>query len=202
MKPLQKKINSYIDTAICYAVLMVLLGVVMLIFPELSLDVIRWTIAIVFIVGGILLTVNDLRRQTIVSMFSGSILGVGLLIMGVVVIAYPVILDIIPIILGAYMIISSVMTLRLTSSLKTVSTSSFYIALITSIVSIICGIVLIANPLGGSIVITSLIGAVAIIYGVSGLIDLIVFRHNIDEIAKYIKSQKKVIEGKEEKDTK
>ena len=202
MQQLQKKINSYIDTGICYAVLMILLGVVMLVFPGLSLDIIRWTIAIVLIAGGILLVVNDLRRQTVASMFSGSVLGVGLLIMGIVVIVYPDVLGIIPIILGAYMIISSVMTLRLATSLKNVSNTSFYLALITSIVAIICGIILIANPLGGAIAITSLIGAIGIIYGISGLVDLIVFRHNIDEIAKYIKSQTKVIEGKEVKESK
>lgn len=199
MKELQKKINEYINTAIGYAILIILLGLVMLIFPGLSLDIIRWSIALVLIIGGLVLMINDFRRQTIVSMFSGSLLGIFLLILGVIVVVHPDVLSIIPIVLGAYMVISSFMALRLASSLKEISSTSFFLSVFTSIITIICGIVLITNPFGGAIVITSLIGAVAIIYGISGLVDLLIFRHNIKEVANYIKSRTKFIDGKEEK---
>ena len=171
----------------------------MLFFPEVSLDIIRWTLAFTLVVGGIILMANDLRRQTILSMFSGSVLGVFLAVLGVIVIVYPDVLNIIPIVLGVYIIVSSVMTLRLTTALKQDTSSSFYIAILTSVISIICGIILITNPLGSAIALTSLIGAVGIVYGVAGIIDLVIFRNNVDKVAKYLKSHVQVIEGEEAK---
>ena len=200
MKELRKKINGYLNTAMLYAVLLILLGAILLIFPGFSLDVIRWSLAIFLIGGGLALLINDLRRQYLGSVFFGSLLGVLLLIFGIIVVVHPDVMAIIPVVLGIYMIISSVMSLRLSASLKSISNNAFVLSILTSIVSILCGIVLIVNPFRGAIVLTSLVGIVAIVYGVAGLVDLIVFRHNIDEVSKYIKAQTKVIEGKEAKD--
>ncbi len=202
MESLQKKINGYINTGIGYSLLTIVFGIILLVFPGVSLDILRWIISLALIAGGLALLINDFRRQTVGSFFSGSILGIFLLILGIIVVVHPDILGIIPIALGAYMIISSFLSIRITESLREVSPSSFYISLITSVISVLCGIVLIVNPFGGAIAMTILLGAVAIVYGIFELVDLIVLRRNINEVAKYIKDKLSIFKGKDTKEVK
>lgn len=199
MQNLQKKISSYITTGICYSVLMIVLGLVLLIFPGVSLDIIRWSLAIILIIAGMGMVINDLRRQTVFSMFSGSLLGVFLLVMGIIIVIHPDVLAIVPIILGAWMIVSSFFTLRLTSTIKNTGDGGFWISFITSMISIICGFILIFHPMSGAVALTSVLGAVIIVYAIAGLIDLIVFRRNLDEVARGLKNTLKVVEDKEAK---
>ena len=201
MKELQNKINGYLNAAIGYSIIMVLLGLVIAIFPGLTLDVIRWVLAIVLLSVGIALIVNDFRRQTVLTMFSGSLLGVLSIVLGFIVITHPDIMGIMPVVLGAYMIVSSVFSLRLASSLKG-GASSFWIALLTAIVEIICGVVLILNPMIGAAAMMSVMGIVLIAYGLSTFVEVLVLRSNLKEVASYIKAQLKYIDSKEEKSEK
>ena len=205
MKELQNKVNGYINLGICYSILTILLGIIILAFPNFFLTVGHWFVSISLVAGGLILIINDYRRRTIGSFLAGSILGIILIVLGIIIIAHPGIVGVlIPIVLGAYMIISSILSLRVSGALKSVSPSSFYLTLITSIIAIICGIILIVNPFEGIVALTIILGAAAIVYGIAGLADLIVLRGNIKEVAKYIKQNTKVVEGKvvEEKSSK
>ena len=200
MKELQKKIGGYLNAAMGYSLVMILLGIVIALFPGITLEVIRWTLAIILLAAGFALIINDLRRQTLVTMFSGSLLGVLSVVLGIIVIVHPDVMGIIPIVLGAYMIISSVLTLRLASSLKgAANSSSFWIAVLTSIIEIICGTILVMNPAAGAAAMMSTIGLVLIAYGVSAFVDVFIFRQNLKELASYVKKQVKVIDGEEAK---
>ena len=196
MQAMQQKIKSYIGTAIGYAILMAILGLVFLLFPGLSLDIIRWSLAAILIISGLGAIINDVRKQTVFSMFSGSLLGVFMLVMGVIIIVHPDVLSIIPVILGAWMVVSSAFSLRLSATLKNVDGSGFWLSVISSVISIVCGFVLIFRPMAGAIAITSLLGAVILVYSVFGLVDLCIFRRNMEQVAKNLKDKIKLIDQK------
>ena len=50
---------------------------------------------------------------------------------------------------------------------------------------VICGVVLIINPGNTALVITTLIGIVLIVYSVSAIVDMFVFKSRVKEIDKY-----------------
>ena len=50
---------------------------------------------------------------------------------------------------------------------------------------VICGVVLIINPGNTALVITTLIGIILIVYSVSALVDMFVFKSRVKEIDKY-----------------
>ena len=50
---------------------------------------------------------------------------------------------------------------------------------------IICGVVLIINPGNTVLVITTLIGIILIVYSVSAIVDMFVFKSRVKEIDKY-----------------
>ena len=50
---------------------------------------------------------------------------------------------------------------------------------------VICGVVLIINPVNTALVITTLIGIILIVYSVSAIVDMFVFKSRVKEIDKY-----------------
>ena len=188
MQAIEQKIKSYLSTAMGYSALMVALGLILLIFPGTSLNLIRWGLSLGLIILGIWMIITDITRRSILSMFSGSIGGVLSLVMGIVIILYPRILDIIPIILGVWMIVSSTFSLRLTSSLRAVSNNGYLASVITTVISIVCGIILILNPTDSTVALIALIGVMVIVYAAATLIDLFILRKHLQHIAKFVKN--------------
>ena len=202
MHSIEKRVKKYLNTAFLYAGIVALCGLVLLIFPELSLDVIRWGLTISLVAIGAYMIGVDLARRSMFTMLSGSIGGVFLLVVGLVIAFYPNVLNIIPVILGIWLIVSAAFSARFSAALRSASSASFWASLLTALVSITCGILLIVNPTGSTVVLTQFIGVVLMVYAVSSLVELIIFRRNLSNLAKYFKAQfkpTKVIDGKVEK---
>lgn len=192
MQKAEKVIKSYLGTAMGYSVLMIALGLIFLIFPGVSLDIIRWALSIGLMGLGLILIINDFTKRSVLSMFSGSIGGVLLFVMGLVIMMHPAIMEIIPIVLGIWIIVSSVFSLRLSAALR--STGGAATSTLMSTISIICGILLITRPGAGNIAIMVYVGIMLVIYAVSSLIDLIVIRSHVDKISKYFNEKVKFID--------
>ena len=177
---MKDKIKSFINSAIIMAVAFIILGLVFIFFPEGSLDTIRWITAIFFLAAGAyMLAANAGSKHP---MFGATVLGAVLLILGLVFAVNEGVMNIFPIILGAWFIISSMSTIRYATALQ--STNARTWAAFTSVLSIICGILLIINPWGGQIAMMTFAGIMMLIYAVSSLIDLITLKNNLNDLNK------------------
>lgn len=184
MKDLQKKINSFINIQLGSSVFLIVLGIICLLAPATILDVIRWIIAIFCLAAGAYTLASDLRRNAPV-LFGTTLIGVVFLILGLVFAVNPGVMDIFPMVIGAWFIISGVSSVRFSAGLRG-STAGVY-ALVTSILSLICGILLIINPWGGQVAIMVFSGIMMIIYGAANLVDMAVLKHNLSDLAKNFK---------------
>ncbi len=62
----------------------------------------------------------------------------------------------------------------------------FVLSVITSVLTIICGIVLIINPSISAVMITTMIGIVILVYAVFDVVDAFILKHRVkEEISKY-----------------
>jgi len=61
----------------------------------------------------------------------------------------------------------------------------FVLSVITSVLTIICGIVLIINPSISAVMITTMIGIVVLVYAVFDIVDAFILKHRVKEISKY-----------------
>lgn len=189
MKNLESIIRRYLNGAIIYTALLFLVGLFFFIFPETSLSIIRWILALSLIVAGSAMILADLSRRSFVTLFTGPIAGVLALVIGMLIAIRPEVLNIVPIILGVYIIITSAFSLRLTVSLHSSTTPGFVISTLTSIISIICGIVLVSNPNESFIALGAFTGIILMLHAVSSFVDLVIFRTNLKSIAKYLKKK-------------
>lgn len=185
---MKNKIKTFINSAIIMAAAFAIMGLVFIIFPQGSLDTIRWIVAIFFFVAGIYMLAQNASSKH--PMFGGTILGAVLLIIGLVFAFNPGIMNIFPIILGSWFIISSMSTIRYATALKNSNAKTWSFA--TSVLSIICGLILIINPWGGQIAMVTFAGIMMLIYAVSSLIDLITLKNNLSDLNKKFD---KLVEG-------
>ncbi|MBR0415914.1 DUF308 domain-containing protein [Candidatus Saccharibacteria bacterium] len=183
---MQKKLNSFINSSIIISLAFFVLGLVFLTMPSLSLDIIRWIIAIGSLVIGALLIAADLGRNRAMPFFSTTLIGVVLLVIGLIFIRHERVMDIFPIVLGAIFIINAFSSSRLTMALR--GTTAGRYATITTILAIICGILLIANPWEGSLSMMIFAGIMMIVYSASTFVDMVVLKKNVKSLTKELKS--------------
>lgn len=188
---MQQKLRNYIATSIGASLLMIIFGLILLLFPGLTIDIIRWVVSIFLIVSGASSIIIELSKTSTgtISMFDGFVVGVLSLVLGIVIIIYPTILNLIPIILGIWFILSSAFSLRLAAGLRdTIGGGSWVFALILAVLSIITGLILIINPAGSSEGIVAFIGIMMIIYSIINITDMTVFRIYLNKISHYFDS--------------
>lgn len=183
---MKNKIKGYINASIFTAAAFVLLGIIFIIWPGLSLDVIRWIISIAALAIGAYFIASDLSKNRAFAVFNESMLGTLLVIVGVVFAVNPGVMAIFPVVLGAWYVVSAVSACRVTANLK--GTPAYTPSLLMSILSMIAGIVLIINPWAGSEMMMMFVGIVMVIYALSSLVDMIMLKKNLNTVEKKVKA--------------
>lgn len=179
-----KKLNKFLYSSIAISVLMFLIGVIFIAFPEVSFETITYILAIVLIANGIYFIVEKEN-----SLFFGGFLTLGIveLLLGVVMLLNPDIMKtLFPIVAGIVMVTKSTFDLRISLTLHKYEYSNWLSIFILSIISIICGLIIIINPSIGTVALTASLGILITVYALSNIIDTIIFKKNIKEIVKIL----------------
>ena len=152
-----------------------IVGILLIVWPKASLDTFAYVIGTIMIIYGIYSFIDSFSINPALCLFqmTNSILS---FLLGICVFLNPSIFEsILPIALGIFFIISGAFSSRISFIIKDID-NSYIISLFTSILMIICGVVLIINPL---------IGIILIVYSVSAIVDMFVFKSRVKEIDKY-----------------
>ncbi len=181
------KLNKYINSSIVISALLMLLGIGIFIYPTMSLKVFSYSIAIIISLFGLFLIIEDIRYN-VGMLFDFSLLGIMFFLLGLILLKYPnALTSLIPIFLGIWFIVSGFVKGRWTYYLSDYKLSIRILSFIMSILSIVCGIIFIFNPLDGANYIASFVGILLIIYSISDIVDMIIFKVNVNKIYKNIK---------------
>lgn len=190
-----KKLNSFINSSICISIMFIIIGIIMVIMPKMSLEILGVILSVILIINGIILMITDIKLNNNfipVDMLPASMLSI---LLGIMILIYPNILSIIiPLILGTWFIMTSIFKIRLTLYLSKIKNTPWILLMLISILSIVCGFILILNPIDSSVAITLFIGIIIIVYAISDIINMIVLKRNIKNLTKYFKENIKIIE--------
>ena len=179
-----KKINEYINLSIILSVLFMIVGILLIVWPKASLDTFAYVIGTIMIIYGIYSFIDSFSINPALCLFqmTNSILS---FLLGICVFLNPSIFEsILPIALGIFFIISGAFSSRISFIIKDID-NSYILSLFTSILMVICGVILSINPHSTALVITTLIGITLIVYSVSAIVDMFVFKSSVKEIDKY-----------------
>lgn len=157
-------------------------------YPDISFNVISYCIAGILIINGLVLFVVDYKTYSLfVNTFFYAILSI---IGGILVLIHPNALKMaIPICLGIWFIAGGLFKLRFSAYLR--DSNAFYriLSVIANIITIVCGVILLMNPIESVEIVTVSMGIILLVYSIVDLIDMIVIKKNVNGISRFIKDE-------------
>ncbi|MBQ3325743.1 DUF308 domain-containing protein [Candidatus Saccharibacteria bacterium] len=186
---ISKKVKAGLNAATISSLALMLLGVLFIVFPVSFLSILRWIFAVLFFLGGAALFASQIRGR---AFFGTSVIAAILVVVGLIFATNKESAGIFSIILGAWFVVSALSSSALTSAL---SGAVAFCSRLLSFISLVCGILMIINPFGGSVSIMVFLGIVTIIHALSSLIDVLIMRSHLNDLETKISSV--VIDGEE-----
>lgn len=177
-------LKKFFRSSILTSSTLILLGILLVFKSEYTI------MTIAYIIGGILIATGALAIIKFIQKINNNqkseldiIYGLGTIILGVLTIKnHQVLASIIPFVLGVGIIVSSSSKLQYALELKTMDNPQWKITMVASIISVICGVVLLFNPFKGALIITQVVGIFIIIYGVLDIISTFTIKKNVEAI--------------------
>lgn len=191
---MKKKLNSFINSSIVLSILLIILGIFAICMPSITLRTFSIFISIYLIIHGIFLMAINMKSRMLYFPVDTLISGVLSLILGLLLLFYPNMLNIIiPIVVGVFIILHSINNLNLVINFrKGLSTGNFLATLLLTILELILGVLVLLNPWVSAMTMTVFVGTIMIIYSIINLMDMIIFKRNMNKIFK--KFQQKIEE--------
>lgn len=201
MKYIKRKFNQMIRNTIITSLFLMIIGVLLIAKPEEILTMISIVLGVgIMIVGifGFLNYANDLKEGRTMSM--DIIYGIICVIVGaLLIINTKIFASILPIVLGIWMVINSIIKAQYTLLLKDEGNSNWKITLIFSVLTLACGILFIFNPFKTASMFMQIFGAIMVIYSIMDVVNVIILKKNIksfeNDVKEDIKEVKKEIEN-------
>ena len=182
---LNRQLNSYIVSSI----LAFVIGLIMIIFPKMSVETIGIIAAAYIITHGIVLIYLDFKATEYYVPFDGFLPGVFSILMGIVLCYKPSVLPVVfTIVFGLWVIASSVNVIKIALHLR-YTDLPWLLMLLLGILDLIAGFVLLINPFASTISIIVLTGIILMVHSVINIIDMLIFKRDVKEISKELKKQ-------------
>lgn len=181
METLMKK---FFRSSLISSIILMIIGVLLILQSEITIITISYLIGTLLIAMGAIAiikfikNINNVNREEL-DIFYGAVT----IILGVIVVYNPeAIASIIPIIIGIGIIINSATKLQYAIELKQSLNSQWKTTVIISIISAVCGVILICNPFKGAVVIMQIIGGFIVAYSILDIISTITIKKNVAAI--------------------
>lgn len=192
MEHLMKK---FFRSSMVTSIILTILGFLLIFQSEATIISISYIIGGILIAIGALAIVKFLKNMNNISKDGLDIVyGIVTIILGTIVIKNPEgIASIIPIILGISIIISSATKLQYAFELKANNNRLWKTTMAISLISTLCGIVLLFNPFKGAVMFTKVVGTFIVIYSVLDMISTLTIKRNVTLIHEAI--EEKIIDA-------
>ena len=139
-----KKINKFIYSSIVISILMFIMGLIFIVYPDISFTTVTYILSVLLIINGIYFIAT---KEESIFFLSFLTIGVIDILLGLVMILNPdIVKTLFPIVVGIVMIVKSVLDLRISLLLYRNEYSNSLFLFICSIISVICGLFIIINP--------------------------------------------------------
>lgn len=185
MKDMENFIQKVLWKDVLISCLFLIMGILLLVSPKDILEISSYFIGALLILNGILY-LCDVGNGF--SLFDPLIMGILSIIFGLVIFIYPTLfINMVPILLGFWFIITGAVKCRLAFILKGVNDGDWVSMLIMAIITIICGFLLVIFPNMGAISITIVLGVLLVVYSIDSIINGLIVKKKVKDIAKALK---------------
>ena len=198
--------NKVFKSSIFSSIGLAILGLLLIFQSEITIMSISYIVGAILVALGTLATINYVKgKETNNKKEIDIIYATVCIILGILVICNPQgIASLLPFIIGLVIIITSATKLQYGIELKRQSNSLWKTTVILSIITMLCGVLLIFNPFQGAIFITKVVGTLILVYAILDIISTLSIKRTVNKLHKSIEQhivEADVIEETEEKET-
>ena len=200
--------KKFLKSSIITSAILIVLGVLLILQSETTIMMIS------YIIGGVLVAIGALALIRYVKNGESPALrneldivyGIVTIIFGIIIVQnYQAIASIIPAVIGIAIIISSAGKLNYAFQLREDESRMWKTTMVISIISTICGVILLFTPFKAALGIMKIIGVFIIIYSVLDLVSTVAIRSSVIKIQKAVEetiSDAEIISEEESKSKK
>lgn len=190
---MKERFNETINSIIISSVLVFIIGLIMVLFPAISIETFGVIISTYIIMHGIILIYLDIKATKYYIPFDGFFPGILSILMGIFLLCKPnLLLVVFTIIIGMWMILSSINHIKVAIKLSHTKLPWLQI-LILGILDLIAGIVMIFNPFEATISLTLFAGVMIMMHSTITIFDLIIIKKDVNGINEALKDELKKI---------
>lgn len=184
MKLTEKKLKKYNYESIIMSIITALLGIIIILFSKNILNIVCYLIGGVLIVNGLFKIYYYLKYEGKYGIFNYDLsFGILAIILGIIFIIFKSELQsIFRIIIGLIIIYEGILNISLANKIYFVNKKAGIISLLLSVLTILCGILIII--IKGIVVAT--IGYILIGFALINIIESIIFKKNLKKLKKYL----------------
>ncbi len=183
--------SKFLKSSLFSSIGLVILGLLLFFQSEVTI------VSISYVIGGLLVAVGALALINYSKNLSKNvkneldiIYGIGMAVLGIIVISNPkAVASIIPFILGVLIIFSSAAKLQYSLELKKDQNILWKSTMILSLITLLCGVLLIFNPFRGAEFITKVVGILLFIYGILDITSTLRIKKTVKNIQKAIEQK-------------
>ena len=181
METLMKK---FFRSSLISSIILMIIGVLLILQSEITIITISYLIGTLLIAMGAIAIIKFIKNINNVAREELDIFyGVVTIILGVIVVYNPeAIASIIPIIIGIGIIINSATKLQYALELRESLNNQWKTTVVISIISAVCGVILICNPFKGAVVIMQILGGLIVAYSILDRGSTITIKKNVAAI--------------------
>ena len=196
--------KSLMKSSLLSSIALLVLGVLLVFQSEITIVSISYIIGALLVAFGVIPLINY-KKDNNPNNDLNIIYGIVSVILGIIIISNPEgIASIIPFIVGVIIILNSGAKIQYSIELKKDNNELWKSTLVLSLITFLCGILLIFNPFQGAVLITKIVGLLIIFYSLLDIISTLLIRNTFKEIHDAIEesvSEVKLIEDKKKKKT-
>ncbi len=186
---MKEKFNETINSIIISSIVTFIIGLIMILMPEISLETIGIVAAVCMIAHGIVLVYLDIKASKFIVPFDGLLSGILSIFLGILLLCRPTILPVIfTIVIGVWILATSINYIRIALKLRKTKLPWVEILLL-GILDLVAGLILLINPFEASISIMLFVGIMLIIHSVINIIDVILIKKDVKEISKILEEE-------------
>lgn len=184
---MEKLMKKFLRSSIITSAILIILGLLLIYKSENTI------MTISYVIGGVLIAIGALALIRYVKNGESPALrneldivyGIVTVIFGIIIIKnYHAIASIIPAVIGIAIIISSAGKLNYAFQLKADENRLWKTTMVISIISTLCGVVLLFNPFEAALGIMKIIGAFIIVYAILDIISTLAIKSSVTKIRK------------------
>ena len=186
---MKENLKKYTLCLILMCVIAIIIGVFMMMYPDISLATLGVLVAVFMIVVGALLIYIDIKAWNYSVPFDGLLQGILRIVLGILLLKNPDTMAVyIGIVLGIWMIMSSFGGIKLAYKLRYTG-APWILLIILNILNVLLGVCVLYTPALSSMALTTAVGMVIVAHAIINIIYVFMIRKNLKEVEQAAKTQ-------------